>query len=127
MGAQPIGRIEQEAYKAHDPVERAKARAGMPARKPAPEPQADDHAVLERWAAEELSHALAHDWLELEGLTPWADVVDCDPENGRPYEVVRSYRWADAEGGDMVCEVTVYATPDRRGHFVRRRCVIQKG
>ena len=86
----------------------------------------DHHAELERWAADELSHALGHDWIELEGLAPFADVLECDPQSGRPYEVVRSYRWADTEGGDMVCEVTVYATPDRTGHFVRRRCVIRK-
>ena len=82
---------------------------------------------IDAWAAHELSHALAHDWLELEGLAPFADCIDCDPEAGQPFDVVRSYRWADAEGGDMVCEVTVYATADRRGHFVRRRCTIARG
>ena len=83
--------------------------------------------ALERFAAEELSHALAHDWLELEGLAPFADDTDCDPAAGRPYEVVRRYYWAEHEGGDITCEVTVYAAPDRKGHFVRRRCVIRKG
>lgn len=90
-------------------------------------PQDDDHEALEQCAADELSHAIAHEWLELETLTPWSDFLEPDPERGRPFEVVRSYRWADVEGGDMVCEVTVYATPDRRGHFVRRRCVVAKG
>ena len=89
-------------------------------------PTEPDDAALDRWAAEELSHALAHDWVELEGVAPFADCIDCDPEQGRPYEVVRSYAWANREGGDIVCEVTVYATPDRKGHFVRRRCVIRK-
>lgn len=89
-------------------------------------PAPDSHEAMEQWAAHELSHALSHDWLELEPLAPFADVTDCEPEAGRPYEVVRSYRWAEHEGGDMVCEVTVYATPDRQGHFVRRRCVIRK-
>ena len=92
---------------------------------PQEQPQ-DEHEALEQSAADELSHALAHEWLELESLTPWADTLSAEPENGRPYEVVRSYRWADVEGGDMVCEVTVYATADRKGHFVRRRCVIHK-
>jgi len=105
----------------------AASEAWSPATRP-PEPglAPDSHEAMEQWAAHELSHGLSHDWLELEPLAPFADVVDCEPEAGRPYEVVRSYRWADREGGDMVCEVTVYATPDRKGHFVRRRCVIRK-
>jgi hypothetical protein len=90
-------------------------------------PTEAEEAALERWAAEELSHALGHEWVELEGMAPFADVSDCAPDRGQPYEVVRSYVWADREGGDIVCEVTVYATPDRKGHFVRRRCVIRKG
>ena len=91
-----------------------------------PEIEHAEPAELEQWAADELSHALAHEWLELESLTPWTDTLERNPEEGQPYEVVRSYRWADVEGGDMVCEVTVYAAPDRQGHFVRRRCVISK-
>ena len=90
------------------------------------DPASDDEA-LERFAAEELSQAVTHDWLELEGLAPFADDTDCDPAAGRPYEVVRRYYWSEHEGGDIVCEVTVYAAPDRKGHFVRRRCVIRKG
>ena len=86
---------------------------------------ADDHA-LEQFAADELSHALSHEWFELESLAPFADVLESEPDDGRPFPVVRSYHWADHEGGDMVCEVTVYAAPDRKGHFVRRRCVIRK-
>ena len=89
-------------------------------------PGEPEELALDRWAAEELSDAIAHDWVEIEGVAPFADVVDCCPEEGRPYEVVRSYTWADREGGDIVCEVTVYATPDRKGHFARRRCVIRK-
>jgi hypothetical protein len=80
---------------------------------------------IEQWAADELSSALGHDWLELAPLAPFADVIECDPARGCPYAVVRSYSWAGVEGGDIVCEVTVYASPDRRGHFVRRRCVIE--
>ena len=79
---------------------------------------------IEQWAADELSHAIAHDWLEIAPLAPFTDVTECDPVRGCPYVVSRSYSWAGIEGGDIVCEVTVYATPDRRGHFVRRRCVI---
>ena len=81
---------------------------------------------IEQWASDELCHAAGHDWSELEALAPFADTIDCDPEQGCPYAVVRSYSWAGAPGGDIVCEITVYATPDRRGHFVHRRCVITR-
>lgn len=79
---------------------------------------------MERLAADELSHALAHEWLELQGLVPWADALP--PEDDRPFEVVRSYRWADVEDGDMVCEVSVFELPDRGGHVVRRTCVLRR-
>lgn len=78
----------------------------------------DDHAH------DELSHAVAHQWLELESLVPWTDTLGSGPD--RPYEVTRSFRWADVEGGDMVCEVYVYELPDRSGHVVRRTCVIKR-
>lgn len=122
MGVQ-ARKFDPAASKAWSPAPRSPKRA-TPADSPAHD--ADSHETMEEWAAHELSHALSHEWLELEPLAPFADVVDCEPEAGRPYEIVRSYRWAEHEGGDMVCEVTVYARPDRTGHFVRRRCVIRK-
>ncbi len=87
-------------------------------------PPADPTAEMERLAADELSHALSHEWLELNGLVPWADTLPA--EGARAFEVVRSYRWADIENGDMVCEVTVHELPDRRGHLIRRTCVIRR-
>jgi len=83
------------------------------------------HSELEDCCADELSHAVAHQWLELETLLPWTDTLPADER--RAYPVTRSYRWADLEGGDMVCEVTVHELPDRSGHVVRRSCVIQRG
>ncbi len=82
------------------------------------------HHELEQHAAEELSHAIAHDWLELQDFVPYADPLP--PSLSCPYEVVRSYRWAGHEGGDMICEVTVYELPNRGGHLVRRSCVISR-
>ncbi len=87
--------------------------------------EVDPTSEMERLAADELSHALAHEWLELQGLVPWADHLPCDGQ--RSFEVVRSYRWADVEDGDMVCEVTVFELPNRGGHVIRRTCVLQRG
>ena len=87
--------------------------------------EVDPTAEMERLAADELSHALAHDWLELQDLVPWSDHLPA--ERDRPFEVVRSYRWADTPDGDMVCEVSVFELPERRGHIIRRTCVLQRG
>ncbi|MDP8915824.1 MAG: hypothetical protein M3M95_01210 [Pseudomonadota bacterium] len=89
-----------------------------------PDSDADPTPEMERLAADELSHALAHEWLELQGLVPWADSFPA--EEGRSFEVVRSYRWADVEDGDMVCEVSVYELPNRAGHVIRRTCVLRR-
>ncbi len=85
----------------------------------------EPHAAMDDCCADELSHAVAHEWLELESLLPWTDTLP--PAGERPFPVTRSYRWADHEGGDMVCEVTVHELPDRSGHLVRRTCVIKRG
>lgn len=86
---------------------------------------AETHPGMEDCCADELSHAVGHEWLELESLLPWTDTLPAVGE--RSYPVTRSYRWADTEGGDMVCEVTVHELPDRSGHVVRRSCVIRRG
>ena len=90
----------------------------QPAFNPEPHPEMEQHAH------DELSHAVAHDWLEMRDLLPWTDTLPADDR--RPHPVTRSYRWADAEGGDMVCEVTVHELPDRSGHVIRRSCVIRR-
>jgi len=90
-----------------------------------PEQESDPTGAMEDCCADELSHAVAHEWLELESLLPWTDTLP--PDDRRPHPVTRSYRWAGPEGGDMVCEVTVHELPDRSGHVVRRTCVIKRG
>jgi len=87
-------------------------------------PEVDPTPAMEQLAADELSHALAHEWTELRDIVPWADHLPA--EQDRPYHVVRSFRWADVEDGDMVCEVTVHELPDRRGHVIRRTCVLRR-
>jgi hypothetical protein len=87
-------------------------------------PPSDPTGVMEDCCADELSHAVAHEWLDLETLAPWTDHLA--PEGERTFPVTRSFRWADVEGGDIVCEVTVHELPDRSGHVVRRTCVIRR-
>ena len=86
--------------------------------------EADAAALLERLASDELSHAVSHDWSELEGLAPFTDV--CDPCPEVPHLVRRTYTWASTEGGDILCRVSVYERPDASGHVVTRDCVIRR-
>ena len=86
--------------------------------------ETDHPAALERLCGDELSHALCHEWDELEALAPFTDV--CDPCPDAPYLVHRSYTWAGDQGGDIVCRVSVYERPDRTGHVVTRDCVIRR-
>jgi hypothetical protein len=88
------------------------------------ETPSDPTAAMDDCCADELSHAVSHEWLELETLVPWTDTLH--PEHGRPFPVTRSFRWAGEEGGDMVCEVTVHELPDHSGHVIRRSCVITR-
>lgn len=97
---------------------------GQAAAKPTARPH-EPYEEMEEHAHHELSHAVAHHWLELQSLVPWADTLPADDR--RPYHVVRSYRWADLEDGDMVCDVVVHEHPDRTGHTVHRTCVIKRG
>ena len=87
-------------------------------------PNHDHGDLLERLAADELGHALCHAWDELQPLVPWTDV--CDPCAEAPHLVHRSYSWAGAPGGDIVCRVSVYERPDGAGHVVTRSCVIHR-
>ena len=93
--------------------------------RPAPAFHPEPHPEMERHADDELSHAVAHQWLEMETLIPWTDTLPVDER--RPHPVTRSYRWSGPEGGDMVCEVSVHELPDGGGHVIRRSCVIQRG
>ena len=87
-------------------------------------PRADIGRRLDTLASDELSHAVCHDWEELEAMVPWTDL--CEPCAENPHLVHRTYTWADVEGGDIICRVSVYETPDRKGHVVTRDCVIRR-
>jgi hypothetical protein len=81
---------------------------------------------LEQTAAEELEHALDLGWKALAPHVPWGDTYTGVSVAGREVEIARSYIWAEAEGGDILCEVVVYAGETRYDHGARVSRVIKK-
>jgi hypothetical protein len=78
---------------------------------------------LEATAAEELEQAVHLSWRQLAPLVPWGDTYVGVSLGGREVEFARSYIWADQAGGDILCEVAVYAGEtryDHGGHASRR-------
>ena len=65
-------------------------------------------ADLEAAAEEEMERALALSWRELARVTPWGDSFEGFAPGGRAVLIERNYLWADAPGGDIICEVIVY-------------------
>jgi hypothetical protein len=63
---------------------------------------------LEAAADEELERALDLCWRELSPILPWGDAYEGFSPAGRPVTLERNYLWAEAEGGDILCEVAVY-------------------
>ena len=61
-------------------------------------------------AEDELRRALDLSWRALRDVVPWGDTFDGVSPAGRNVQVERSYVWASEPGGDMLCEVRVYAT-----------------
>ena len=82
---------------------------------------ADDLAAM---AEDELERALTLSWRELAAVTPWGDAFDGFTPGGRQVTVERSYLWVDRDGGDILCEVTVYGGPTRWEEGARARRVI---
>ena len=70
-------------------------------------------ADLQAMARDELSRAMTLHWQALKGIVPWGDTFEGISPAGRYVEVERSYIWASDEGGDILCEVTVYGGPSR--------------
>ena len=81
---------------------------------------------LEATAAEELEQAVSLSWKQLAPLTPWGDSYVGLSVSGREVEIERSYIWAEAEGGDILCEVVVFAGQTRYDHGARVSRVIRK-
>jgi hypothetical protein len=70
-------------------------------------------------AADELERALTLSWRELSRVIPWGDTYDGYSPAGRQVTVERSYLWAEAADGDILCEVQVYGGPSRWDEGVR--------
>jgi hypothetical protein len=64
-------------------------------------------------AQDELDRACTLKWRELAKVTPWGDEFEGLSPGGRDVMVARSYLWRDGEGGDILCEVTVYGGASR--------------
>ena len=79
---------------------------------------------LEAMARDELSRAVTLRWRDLRAIVPWGDTFEGVSPAGRYVEVERSYIWASAEGGDILCEVTVYGGPSRYDHGARVSSII---
>ena len=77
-------------------------------------------------ARDELSRAVTLRWQDLKGVIPWGDTFEGISPAGRHVEVERSYIWAAAEGGDILCEVNVYGGPSRYEHGARVSAVISR-
>ena len=60
-------------------------------------------------AQDELARALDLSWRALTRVVPWGDTFDGISPAGRNVQVERSYVWAGDPGGDILCEVRVYA------------------
>jgi hypothetical protein len=80
-------------------------------------------ADLMLMAQDELDRACSLSWRDLAKIVPWGDEFEGVSPAGRDVLAARSYLWADGEGGDILCEVTVYGGPSRfdRGATVSRR------
>jgi len=83
----------------------------------------DDLAAM---AADELERALTLNWRELKAVTPWGDTFEGFSPAGRQVTVERSYLWSEAEGGDILCEITVYGGPSRWDEGAKLSGLIRK-
>ena len=85
---------------------------------------ADDLAAM---ADDELDRALTLGWRELAAVVPWGDAYEGYTPAGRQVTVERSYLWAEAAGGDILCEVAVYGGPSRWDEGARASRIIRRG
>lgn len=81
---------------------------------------------LAEMAEDELKRALTLSWREAAKVTPWGDSYEGFSPAGRQVTIERNYLWADAEGGDILCEVVVYGGDSRYDQGARTNAVIEK-
>jgi hypothetical protein len=84
---------------------------------------AEDLAAM---AEDELERALTLTWRELARVLPWGDAYEGYTPAGRQVTVERSYLWAGAPGGDILCEIMVYGGPSRWDEGVRAAGLIAR-
>ncbi len=75
-------------------------------------------------ARDELTRALTLRWRDLKTIIPWGDSFEGISPAGRNVMVERSYLWAEAEGGDILCEVMVYGGASRWDHGAKASATI---
>jgi len=81
---------------------------------------------LEAVAAEEIDQAVRLGWKALAPHMPWGDTYVGVAPSGREVEIARSYIWAGQPGGDILCEVVVYAGETRYDQGAKLTRVIPK-
>ena len=79
---------------------------------------------LSDMAEDELARARTLSWRDLAKVIPWGDTYEGFAPSGRPVQVERNYLWADGPGGDILCEVVVFANVVLYDQGSRRRSVI---
>ncbi len=82
--------------------------------------------VLAAAAMEELGHAAAMDWAALARVAPWGDSYEGFAADGSTVTFERSYVWAEAIGGDVLCEVSVFRGEAGFENGVRADCLIRR-
>ena len=80
--------------------------------------------VLQAAAEEELTAACTLKWAELARLIPWGDTYEGVSPANMTVQVERNYLWADAPGGDILCEVAVYLDAAHYAYAARASRVI---
>jgi hypothetical protein len=78
------------------------------------------------FAEDELSRALSLSWRALSKVAPWGDSFEGISPAGRPVTVERAYLWQAAIGGDILCEVSVFAGSVAGADTVRVSAVIER-
>ena len=77
-------------------------------------------------ADEEMERALTLSWQALAKHIPWGDTYEGVGLGGRHVNFERNYVWAEGPGGDILCEVTVFANQPLYDHGARRQARIAK-
>ena len=79
---------------------------------------------LEQFAQDELLRALSLSWRDLSRIIPWGDTYEGVSPANMTVQVERNYLWADAPGGDILCEVAVYLDAAHYAYAARASRVI---